>query len=170
MDSDRNTILRHVRNSLCHDERWSRKLAGDSSEEFGLHLAILREPYLTFIMEGRKKVESRFAKRPCAPYERVAEGDVVVLKPVGGDIVGVCEVEKVWFYRVDSTSLEFIKQRFGSLICPADASFWQERESKTVATLMLIKNVSALSGIRIQKRDRRGWVTYSTHRELELFT
>ena len=83
--------------------------------------------------------------------------------------MGICEVEKVWFYRVDSASLELIKERFGKLICPVDSSFWKERQSKTVATLMLIKNVSTLSGIRIPKRDRRGWVTYSTHRELELF-
>jgi len=95
----------------------------------------------------------------------VGDGDVVLLKPVGRPVVGVCEVEKVWFYRLDTGALKFIKERFGKLICPVDGQFWSERESKSVATLMLIKNVATVSGIEIKKRDRRGWVTLESERK-----
>jgi hypothetical protein len=116
-------------------------------------------------MDGRKTVESRFAKRPCPPFERVEDGDVVLLKPVGRPVVGVCEVDKVWFYHLDPAALKSIKERFGKLICPVDGRFWSERQSKSVATLMLIKNVVSVSGIDIKKNDRRGWVTLESGRQ-----
>jgi hypothetical protein len=119
-------------------------------------------------MEGKKKIETRFAKRPCAPFRQVSDGDVVLLKRAGGDVVGVCEVEKVWFYNLDPEAFAFIKDRFGKLICPADGSFWTERKDKAVATLMLIKNVIPVSGVKIEKRDRRGWVTFQEERQPSL--
>jgi hypothetical protein len=89
----------------------------------------------------------------------------VLLKHAGGEIVGICEVEKVWFYHLDADAFAFIKDRFGDLICPADGSFWSNREGKSVATLMLVKNVIPISGVNIEKRDRRGWVTFGRERE-----
>ncbi|HXC35284.1 MAG TPA: ASCH domain-containing protein [Candidatus Acidoferrales bacterium] len=165
MKSKREAILSTLQNRVEKNESWRKKLSKDN---FGLHLAIFREPYLTFIMEGKKKIETRFAKRPCPPFEKVSTGDVVLLKPVGGDVVGVCEIEQVWFYHLDPEAFAFIKDHFGEMICPADGSFWTERESKNVATLMLVKNVVPISDLRIEKRDRRGWVTYHTQRELAL--
>jgi ASCH domain len=166
MNSKRHTIVSNLQKQLGDDSAWLKKLSSDC---FALHLAIFKEPYLTFIMEGKKKIETRFSKRPCPPFGRVSNGDVVLLKHSGGEIVGICEVEKVWFYHLDPKAFEFIKDHFGELICPADGSFWSERESKSVATLMLVKNVMPLSGVYIEKRDRRGWVTFGSGRERLLF-
>jgi ASC-1-like (ASCH) protein len=132
-------------------------------------MAIFREPYLSFIMEGKKKVETRFAKRACPPFGRVADGDVVLLKKAGGAIIGICEVEKVWFYHLDPKSFASIKERFGELICPENASFWIERKTKAVATLMLVKNVFPVKGLTIEKRDRRGWVVFEEENQMCLF-
>jgi hypothetical protein len=165
MNSKRTTIILTLQKSLGHINAWQKKL---SSNRYAIHLAIFREPYLRFIMEGKKKIETRFAKRACAPFRQVSDGDVVLLKRAGGDVVGVCEVEKVWFYNLDPEALAFIKDRFGELICPADGSFWTERKDKAVATLMLIKNVIPVSGVKIEKRDRRGWVTFQEERQPSL--
>ena len=162
MNFKRSTIVSTLQKRLGHDSTWLKKL---SSNQYVVHLAIFREPYLRFIMEGRKKIETRFAKRRCAPFERVSDGDVVLLKRAGGEVVGICEVEKVWFYHLDPEAFAFIKARFGELICPADVSFWAEREGNAVATLMLIKNVIPISGVRIEKRDRRGWVIFEEERQ-----
>lgn len=159
-------ILSAIQTRLDHSDRWRKKL---SKTDFTLHLGIFREPYLTYIMEGKKTIETRFAKRACPPYKRVAKGDVVLMKPVGGRVAGICEIDQVWFYQLDPDAVALIKDRFGEMICPADGSFWTERESKNVATLMLVKNVTVLSGIEIEKRDRRGWVTFHQERELSLF-
>jgi hypothetical protein len=165
MKSKRETILSTLIKRVENNEVWRKKL---SKDDFALHLAIFREPYLSFIMEGKKKIETRFAKRACPPFERVSKGDVVLLKPVGSDVSAVCEIERVWFYHLDAEAFAFIKDRFGEMICPADGSFWTERESKNVATLMLIKNVIPIEEMHVEKRDRRGWVVYHTQRELSM--
>ena len=80
-------------------------------------------------MEGKKTIETRFAKRPCAPYERISAGDIIVLKRASGGIVGICMAERVWFYRLDVESLSLIKETFGSAICPAEESFWDDLQT-----------------------------------------
>src|SRR5260370_18926845 len=111
-------------------------------------------------MQGKKTVETRFAKRPCAPYQRISKGDIVLLKQSSGDIVGICLVEQVWFYRLSVESLRIIKELFGSAICPAEESFWDDRRQATFATLLLISRVTPVDNVRIKKRDRRGWVVF----------
>lgn len=151
-------LITKLRKSLSHNKFWKSKLAVENTNQFALHLAIMREPYLTFIMDKRKTVETRFAKHRCAPFEKVRDGDVVLLKRVGGDITGAYHVAKVWYYRLDPQSLTDIRKRFEGLICPANDSFWSDRISARVATLMLIEHVVPVNCIQIEKRDRRGWV------------
>ena len=49
-----------------------------------LHLAIFREPFLTKIFSGVKKIESRFSLNRCAPYSEVNKGDLVFIKKISG--------------------------------------------------------------------------------------
>ena len=158
MDCKREHLIGHLRRTLSLHPFWAEKLGHTAAAAFTLHLAILREPYLRFILEGKKTIETRFAKRPCPPFERVAKGDVLLLKRSPGSIVGVCVVEAVWFYRLDSESLALIKSKFGPAICAADASFWEERKEAVVATLMLIAHVARVTPFSVKKKDRRGWV------------
>lgn len=123
-----------------------------------LHLAILVEPYLQFILEGRKTVESRFSVRRCAPYESVQRGDIVFLKRSSGPIVGLCQIADAWSYRLDPDSWSMIRKEFTQALCAQDPSFWQARRHATFATLMRLQHVRTLSPLPYAKRDRRGWV------------
>ena len=160
-----NSLISRLQQTLAPNPFWSWRLSLKRVGTFTLHLAIFREPYLSFIMEGKKTVETRFARRACAPYMRVADGDVVLLKRAAGKIVGICTVEKVWYYQLDPSTFSFIRRKFGSAICPADASFWEEKQQATVATLMLVGNVTPLEKIEIKKRDRRGWVVLDKNKQ-----
>src|SRR5437867_3058449 len=90
----------------------------------GVHLAIFVEPYLSFLLEGRKTVESRFSTNRIAPYEKVDRGDLILLKRSGGPILGLCEVGDVWFYRLDPKTWTDIKHKFTYSLCIQDSSFW----------------------------------------------
>lgn len=158
-------IISDLRDALRNHSFWGKKLSPFSTSDFAIHLGIFREPYLTYIMEGKKTVESRFSKRACPPFEKVSDGDVVVLKKSGGDVVGICLVEKAWFYRLDPKSFTFIREKFEASICPADSKFWNQRKEASVATLLLIGRVTPIRHITIQKRDRRGWVVFSESRQ-----
>lgn len=123
-----------------------------------LHLAIFVEPYLSFILEGKKTVESRFSSVRCAPYARVRSGDVILLKRAGGPVSGLCFVNSAWFYELDRNTLGEIRQKFSDQICPAESTFWTSREGTSFATLISLTDVKRVPEFSVHKRDRRGWV------------
>jgi hypothetical protein len=133
-------------------------LFGKSPGNRGIHLAILVEPFLSYIMEGRKTIESRFSKHKVAPYKRVKRGDAILLKRSGGPIAGCCEVEEAMYFQLDPETLAAIKDKYGREIC-APVEFWKEKESSSYATLLKIRDVMpVLPGIAISKNDQRGWI------------
>lgn len=169
MDCKKGDLIAKLRRALGKYPFWNRLLSPKNAKTFTLHLAILREPYLSFIMEGKKTIETRFAKRACPPYQSVSNGDVVVLKRAAGEIVGVCTVEQVWYYRLNPGSLDSIRERFGTAICPANGTFWEERKQASVATLMMVGNVAEVEEVEVKKRDRRGWVVFKNSGQIGLF-
>ena len=163
--------------SCLHDvtrghEFWDSYLSPLSSSQplpFRVHLAVFVEPYLQFVLDGLKTIESRFSIRRFAPYNQVDIGDVVLLKKSSGPIVGICYVSHVWFYQLDPESWVFIQKNFAQALCAQDPSFWKDREHASYATLMRVRHVLGINPFSYKKRDRRGWVVLSTPtQQLEL--
>ncbi len=92
---------------------------------FGIHLAIFVEPYLQYIIDGKKTVESRFSINRIAPFKRIFQRDLILLKKSGGPIVGFCLVKEVRFYPVNPATWKEIKHNFGSALCIQDPQFWE---------------------------------------------
>lgn len=146
------------------------RMVNDECLPLSLHLAVMVEPFLQLMLEGKKTIESRFSANRCAPYGRVQPGDVILLKRTGGPIVGLCRVSNRWFYELDPKSRETIKEKFARAMCAESPKFWKEREKASYATLMRVNRVHPINPIRFQKRDRRGWVVlkeYSQQLALE---
>ena len=72
VDNGKQCLISDLRFALAKDRFWRRSLSVENEKRFTLHLADFREAYLTSIMEGKKTIETRFAKRPCAPYQRIS--------------------------------------------------------------------------------------------------
>lgn len=134
-----------------------------------LHLAVLVEPYLGFVLSGAKTIESRFSTRRIPPYRKVKKDDVILLKRSSGPVVGICEVADAWFYHLDPGSWTQIRAEFTEALCAQDPEFWRTRANASFATLIRIKNVTRVPPIACRKRDRRGWVVLtSDHPRLPL--
>ena len=123
-----------------------------------VHLGVFVEPYLSFIFDGTKTVESRFSINRCAPFGVANEGDVLLLKQAAGPVVGLCRIATVWSYRVTPETMGELQLRFEDAMCALDPTFWTERSKAGYATLMQIHRVSRIVPFEIEKRDRRGWV------------
>jgi hypothetical protein len=138
---------------------------------YGVHLAILVEPYLQYIIDGKKTVESRFSINRIAPYGHVSKGDIILLKKSSGPIIGICQISTVWYYRLDPSSWHEIKTSFSEMLCAQDPEFWKIRERASFASLMRLMHVYKISPIEFKKKDRRGWIVLkpSTSQQ-ELFT
>lgn len=132
----------------------------------GVHLGVFVQPYLAYLLDGKKTVESRFSVNRCPPYRRVRPGDILLLKSAAGPIVGICRIEHVWFYTLDAATLQDIQARFTEELCAQDPAFWSQRARAAYATLMRVGDVRHIDSITITKRDRRGWVTL--HGEAQL--
>lgn len=156
--------LRAVSSAVRADAFWRDYLLDEGvsisgeSAPIAVHLAVFNQPYLDFLLEGRKTVESRFSAVRCPPYQRVKGGDVLLLKPAGGPIVGLCLVQDVWFYTLDRSSWRHVRQTFARELCAQDPKFWRAREHAQFATLMRVTKPTTIQAVDCEKRDRRGWV------------
>lgn len=83
-----------------------------------------------------------------------------MLKKAGGPVVGLCRVEAAWFYELDPDTFNDIRRDFSQAICPAGPDFWRSRERASFATLLSISDVERIVPFSVEKRDRRGWVTF----------
>jgi len=155
------TALTALETAVADDAFWPdylHPLFQGQPVDYRVHLAVFVEPYLKFVLDGSKTVESRFSVHRCAPYGRVSRGDVILLKRTGGGVVGLCQASQVWNYALQPGALSEIKQLFGPAICPQGEDFWDVRARASFATLIRVGHARAIEPLVVPKRDRRGWV------------
>lgn len=141
--------------------------ASDDPFLCGVHLAVFSEPYLSLVLNGRKKIESRFSRNRCAPFDEVSEGDIILLKEVAGPVCGVALARRIWYFDLDNDPIDVIRETYGDAILAAD-EFWSDKEQSSFATLIELETPSPIEPLPFDKRDRRGWVSLRP-RQLELF-
>jgi hypothetical protein len=127
-------------------------------EMHNIHIGIFTNPFLRYVLEGRKTVESRFSKRRIVPYRAVAAGDLLYLKISGGPLVGFCRIANVEFYELDRIVLNELRTRYAEPMCATNTDFWAARAESRYATFMHLEEARPLRPIEYHKRDRRGWV------------
>lgn len=121
-----------------------------------IHIAIMSEPFLSYVLEGKKTVESRFSLNRIAPYGKAHTDDIVFMK--SGPIVGYFIVSWVKMFDLSEYPISEIAREYGTAIC-ADEAFWKRKSDKRYVTLMGIKDVQALTPAKITKLDQRAWVS-----------
>lgn len=124
------------------------------------HLAIFKGGGAQNILTGKKTVESRFARSKIAPFGVITCGDLVYIKPSGGQIIGQFRVKKVIFYDgLSMKDLEEIRQKYGKEIA-TDAAYWKSKFNAKYATLIFIGDSSRFitSPVKPVKKDLRGWM------------
>lgn len=168
----KSTPLKAIMRELELDPEWApvcSDIARGAAPRCSLHLAVFVEPYLEYVLEGRKTVESRFSVARFPPYGRVGRGDLVLLKKSGGPVVGVCEIGAAWFYQLEPKSWSTIRLEFTRALCAEDPKFWQSRQGASYATLMYVSRVKRITPVSWPKRDRRGWVVLQAGANTPLF-
>ena len=122
-----------------------------------LHVGVFVEPYLSYIIEGKKTIESRFSKNKIAPYNKITKDDVIIVKKASGDIVGFIEITDIIFLDLTKTSIDKIKLIYGVKICAKD-TFWEMKKDSRYATLIFIKKFTSINSFSITKNDMQSWI------------
>lgn len=124
-----------------------------------LHLGIFTEPYLTYILEGKKRVESRFSKKKIAPYEKIKKEDIVLVKKSGGNILAYFTIKEVLFFDLQNISIEKIKAQYNKELCVND-TFWENKKESKYATLIVIDQIIKLKPFPINKKGMQTWIPF----------
>lgn len=133
------------------------------------HIVIMREPYLARVLSGEKTIESRFLRVRAAPFDRIAPGELLLLKQVGGPIVATATAAAVRQFAglTPARVLELVDAFRDDL--RLDADFAARAQSARYAVLIWLADVRRLALPRpYAKRDRRGWVVLSEIQNEEL--
>jgi len=134
-----------------------------------VHLAVVNEPYLSYIENREKTIESRFTKNKIAPYKIIKTGDVVFMKKAGGPVQSFFIVKDAIFFENNPEILQNIKQDFTDQICASDESFWDARINKKYISLIGVDSVVKIDELKIDKKDKRAWLTFdNTYKKIIL--
>lgn len=122
-----------------------------------LHLGIFTEPYLTYILNGQKTIESRFSKKKSIPYQKITKDDIVIIKKSSGNVLAYFTIKEVLFFDLNNTTIEEIKKTYGKQLC-VDETFWIQKKNSKFATLLIIDDVINLKPFAITKKGMQTWI------------
>lgn len=129
------------------------------------HLAIFTPDAVKEIFAGRKTIESRFSQKKIAPFSEVSVGDLVYIKPTGGDIAGQFSVKKVIFFEgLEEEDLKKLfsiyQENFSFDESSLDQLYFKSKIKAQFGTLIFIGQLEQFitSPLKIEKKDHRGWV------------
>lgn len=122
-----------------------------------IHLGVFTEPYLTYMLEGKKTIESRFSKNKILPYNQINKNDIVIVKKSSGNVVAYFTIKEVIFYNLSITPISEIKAKYNEQLY-VDESFWISKKSSKYATLIIIDNLVKLNPFHINKKGMQTWI------------
>lgn len=128
------------------------------------HIGIFTEPFLTYVLEGSKTIESRFSSHRCPPFRAVEPGDVLLIKAAGGPVVALAEIQRArYLAHPTARDLQEIAQQHGPELRDDVPGFWSSRRDAAFVSLLSLGPVHTLvRPLECPKRDRRGWVVLSS--------
>ena len=128
------------------------------------HLAIFSKEHVEDLFKGKKETELRVSQKKIAPYGVLNVGDLVYIKPSGGDIIGQFTIKKVISFEApDKKDWEIIANLSNPTSEVSIASIpprrWSSSKVKFV-TLIFMDQIEKFitSPIKIKKGDSRAWV------------
>lgn len=121
------------------------------------HVAIMKKSWrlIPKILDGRKKIESRWGINKCSPWGKVKAGDIVYFKNSGEPIIAVAEVFKIQeFENLNFRKVREILEKYGgndgiSVSNLEETIKWARK--KRYCTLIYLKNPRKIKPFNIDK-------------------
>jgi ASC-1-like (ASCH) protein len=122
------------------------------------HLVILKKPYLDAILDGSKRIESRFSKARSYALGRVQVGDKLFLKESSGPVCATAMVKGVKkFENLTPKQIIGIKEQYNHHILGSE-EYWRSKSDSRFGFLAWLEDVKSIKPVRINKKDWRAWV------------
>lgn len=121
------------------------------------HLAIMKKSWrlVEKILNGQKKIESRWYSVKCKPWDKIRKGETIYFKDSGGPVRAKAKVDKVMqFTNLTSNGVKEILGRHGKDIgIEKDKipKFSRKFKDKKYCILIFLKNPSEIKPFNIDK-------------------
>lgn len=110
------------------------------------------------ILDGRKQIESRFARTKRYAFGRVLPDDKLFLKVSSGPVCATATVASVKnFENLTPRQITEIKQRYNRYIIGCE-EYWRSKMDCKFGFLVWLKDAQPIEPVRIHKKDWRAWV------------
>lgn len=114
-------IIKNLKEQLTYTELKKIK-------EHNLSLGIFSEQYLTYMLNGKKTIESRFSKNKILPQNQICKDDIVIVKKSSADVVAYFTIKEILFFDLNKVSIDEIKSKYNKQLC-VDENFGQQRKT-----------------------------------------
>lgn len=125
---------------------------------FMKHIAIFRQPFFDMVLNGKKTIESRWAQKKVAPYQKVKVGDEILLKETSKDVTATAKVTKVLFFELTPQIADEIKEKYGKEIGIDKFNNWDSYKNKKYCTLIWLNEVKTIPAMKVKKSNGAGWL------------
>ena len=126
--------------------------------EIGAHVAVFDKNLLDKVLNGNKRLDTRFSKEKCAPYDSINNGDTIYLKESDGPIVAKAKAVKIKFYaNLDDEKIQLFKYTYNTQLY-MDDDFWNRESDSHYATLFTLKDVEGIPPVALNNQDQSSWV------------
>ena len=143
-------IINNLKQQILNEEL-------DELKNHNLHLGIFTEPYLTYMLDGKKTIESRFSKNKILPYNQICKDDIILVKKSSGDVLAYFTIKDILFFDLSKTKIDEIKSNYSKQLCVGE-EFWKNKQNSNYATLMVIDKIVKLNPFHINKRGMQTWI------------
>lgn len=143
-------IIRNLKQQLTYTEI-------EKIKTHNLHLGIFSEPYLTYMLDGKKTIESRFSKNKILPYNKISKDDIVIVKRSSGDVLAYFTIKEILFFDLSIISIDEIRLKYHKQLC-VDENFWITKKNSNYATLIFIDKIVKLKPFHINKKGMQTWI------------
>lgn len=124
-----------------------------------IHLGIFTKPYLNYMLDGKKTIESRFSQKKILPYNQISKDDIVIVKESSGNVLAYFTIKNVLFFDLTLTTIDEIKSKYSKELC-VDENFWISKKNSRYATLIFIDNIVKLNPFHISKKGMQTWIKF----------
>ncbi len=124
-----------------------------------VHVAILTAPYDRMLLDGSKRIESRFTRQAREPFDAATPGQMIYFKRSGGPFFAAARIARVLMVdRVTPEVMDELAERYGQWI-GAPASYWRsKRDTTKFATLLWLEDVRPTRlGPSYRPQSMRAW-------------
>ncbi len=142
------------------------------------HLAIMKKSWglLPKILDGEKRIESRWYKNKYSPWDKIKRGDVIYFKDSGEPVSLKAEVDRVvQFSNLIPKRVKEILEKYGKgdgLGIKDIPKFFQKFKDKRYCILVFLKNPKKIKPFEINKKGfgmMSAWIVVDNISKLRIF-